>query len=155
MAALKSELPRIPKAERARAVRFQAEQIAYQRYRQQHPEGICLEHLNDQGFGGGGCGATLAEQEQRPGLGMSEGDSEGGWIQAGLVPDGIASITYRYAGKRATRTRHKPERPFTITVPVINNVVVFKVPPGVGQGPLRMLLRSASGAILRTIHPGQ
>lgn len=152
--ALRNELRRAPKRVRQLAIRVQAEQLAWQRYRQQHPEGICLVHLNSRGFGGGGCGATLADTEQHPGLGLSEGDSQGGWIQAGIVPDGVASITYHYAGKPATRTRRKPERPFTITVPVINNLIVFKIPPGVDQSPQTESLRSASGAVIRTIHPG-
>jgi len=153
--ALRTELRRTPTRIRQLAIRVQAGQLAWQRYREQHPGGICLEHLNSHGFGGGGCGATLADTEQHPGLGMSEGDSEGGWIQSGLVPDGIASITYHYAGKRATRAGGKPERPFTITVPVINNLVVFKVPPGVDQTLQTESLRAASGAIIQTIRLGQ
>jgi hypothetical protein len=154
-AALRHELRRTPKRVRQLAIRVQANQLAWQRYRQQHPEGICLEHLNSHGFGGGGCGAVLAETEQHPGLGMSEGDAGGGWIQAGLVPDGVASITYHFAGKPATRTRRKPERAFTITVPVIDNLVVFKLPPGVDQSAQTLVLRAADGVVIRTIHPGQ
>ena len=86
------------------------------------------------------------------GAGLSEGDSEGGWIQAGIVRDGIASITYHFAGRRAARPGRKPERPLTITVPVINNVVVFKIPPRVDQSAKTLQLRAANGAVIRTIH---
>jgi len=143
--ALQQQLPHIPPQLRRRAARLDAESIAYQRYRQQHPSGICLSHLNNQGDGGGGCGATLIDTENHPGLGLSQGDSQSGSINAGIVPDGIASITYRYA-----KTRHS--RAFTITVAVINNLVVYKTPRGANSARVSLTLRAASGTVIRTLH---
>lgn len=144
-AAFYREQPQIPPRLRQRAERIDAEALAYERYRQAHPAGICLSHLNNKGFGGGGCGATFADTEQHPGLGMSEGDSQGGWINAGIVPNGIASITYRYA-----KARHS--RAFTITVPVINNLVVYKTPRGVSiSAKVSLTLKSANGTVIRTL----
>jgi len=143
--AFRQGLPQIPPQLRLRAARLDAESIAYQRYGQQHPSGICLSHLNNQGGGGGSCGATLAEIENHPGLGLSEGDHEGGWINAGIVRDGIASITYRYA-----KTRHS--RAFTITVAVINNLVVYKTPRGVSNSDrVSLTLRAVNGTVIRTL----
>jgi len=144
--AFRQELPHIPPQLRHRATRLEAESIAYQRYRQQHPSGICLSHLNNHGGGGGSCGATLADTENHPGLGLSQGDSQSGSINAGIVPDGIASITYRYA-----KTRHS--RAFTITVAVINNLVVYKTPRGVyNSNRVSLTLRAANGTVIRTLH---
>jgi hypothetical protein len=139
-AALHRELPKIPVRLRARAVRAAAEQIAFQRYQQLHPEGICVVELNNAGFGGGGCGAILSQQERYPGLGGSHGD-----IQYGLVPDGIASITYRYAATRSVRA-------FTITVAVINNLVVYKASAKLSTK-LTVILRAANGHVIRTFRP--
>jgi len=143
--AFRHELPQIPAPLKQRAARIDAESIAYQRYRQQHPSGICLSHLNNQGGGGGGCGATLADTENHPGLGLSQGDSQSDSINAGIVPDGIASITYRYA-----KTRHS--RAFTITVAVINNLVVYKTPRGANSARVSLTLRAANGTVIRTLH---
>ncbi len=143
--AFRQDLPQIPPQLRHQAARLDAESIAYQRYRQQHPSGICLSHLNNHGDGGGGCGATLADTENHPGLGLSQGDSQSGSINAGIVPDGIASITYRYA-----KTRHS--RAFTITVAVINNLVVYKTPRGANSARVSLTLRAANGTVIRTLH---
>jgi hypothetical protein len=139
IAELHRELPRIPTRLRARALRVQAQQIAFQRYLQLHPEGICVAHLNNKGFGGGGCGAPLADQEHDPGLGESDGD-----IHYGLVPDGVASITYRYPTTRSARA-------FTITVPVINNLAVYKAPNKLAGNPT-LILNAPNGHVIRTVH---
>lgn len=141
---IRAELPTIPTRRRHTTLEVAAQILGWQLYQQEHPEGFCLLHLNNRGFGGGGCGATLASIEQYPGLGESQGGRKT-VLHAGIVPNGIASITYRYA--------HSPQggKQFTITVPVINNVVVFKVPTRY-QSLRSLTLRSASGQGIRAVH---
>src|SRR6185437_15456915 len=90
LAAVRHAVAHASRAVRARLLRYTAAVIASQRYEQEHPDGICLEHLNDQGFGGGGCGATTYDLQQGigGGISMGQGASKGGWIQAGIIPDG-------------------------------------------------------------------
>lgn len=151
LAALRSE--KIPSTLRTRAIRYQSQQNAWELYRQQHPAGLCLLHLNNQGYGGGGCGATTAEIEQGPGIGLSQGANGGGWIVSGIVPDGVATVSIRYPGGQPLPNSTRRSRPFTITVPVINNTVVFKEPAAASIGnDGTVVWRSANGAIVRTIH---
>ena len=65
-------------------------------------------------------------------------------IHSGIVPNGIATITYQF--RRSSGHGHG----FTITVPAINNVVVFKVPPGYQPGAHTLTLRAADGTTIRT-----
>jgi hypothetical protein len=153
-AALRTELPRIPQPLRAATTRYQQIVLANQRYRQLHPDGICLMHLNDAGFGGGGCGA-LYQQERTKGLSGSQGD-----IVDGLVPNGPASITFDYpAAPPGPHPRYPARR---IVVPVINNTIVFKLPglnsrlPNgrfINPTPTTIIWRAANGTVLKTFHP--
>lgn len=136
------------RAIRGRVLRHTAALIAYQRYNQEHPEGICLAHLNDRGFGGGGCGETANDLEQGIGGGITggEGDKEGGSIEAGIIPDGVATVTVQYPARRSHAGRRF--RGFTTTAPVVNNVVVVNVPPGVDDAHRTVTWRAASGAVI-------
>lgn len=148
LAAVRRAAAHAPAAVRARLIRHTTAAIASQRYEQEHPDGICLEHLNNRGFGGGGCGLTTYDLEQGIGGGITggEGAAGGGFIEAGIIPDGVATVAVRYPARH--RRGNRPTRPFSATVPVVNNVVVVKVPAGVDTTHGTITWRSATGAVI-------
>lgn len=148
LAAVRHAAAHAPAAIRSRLTRHTAAVIASQRYDQEHPDGICLEHLNNRGFGGGGCGLTTYDLAQGVGGGITSGEGArgGGWIQAGIIPDGVATVAVRYPVRR--RRGQRPTRVFSATVPVVNNVVVVKVPPGVDMSHRTVVWRSVTGVVV-------
>lgn len=81
-------------------------------------------------------------------------DSDARSLVEVVVPDGVATVTFRYAARAANRY-HGPLLPFTVTTAPVNNVVLADIPRNPGSDAIRhatMIWRSASGKILRAIH---
>ena len=108
--------------------------------------------LDQGGFGGGG---TAAEIEK--GLGLGFGGAATGLgpntsFVAGVVPDGVASVTLHYlAGPLGGySTKHVPAA--NITTKPVNNVIVAIVPRPTGNAqPSTMTWRAANGTIIKTL----
>lgn len=137
--ALKADLPRVPVGLRAATLALEAKQASEQRRLERlgdHP-GVCLVEASRQGQAAS-CGDTLS-QLKRFGLISWIG------VLAGIVPDGVASVTVEYPSVNG-----RPAQ--TATSRVIGNV--FVTPTG-GRGfrTLRpaMIWRAADGAIIRKI----
>ncbi len=138
-AAFHAELPRIPSALRAATLSLEARLTAQrrQRLRPVAGGGICLLTYQTRGNANGGlCGATLSVLRQQGLMGPLQ-------PLAGVVPDGVATVTFHYP-----RTTTFPAR--TITTNVVENV--FLIPPQPRDRvrlPATITWRSARGTIVR------
>lgn len=152
--ALRRVLRRQPAAEQRRIVAAQAQQLAVQRQESAGRAGLCF--------------ALVTVKRVRPPRGVDMGCSPGvpplpvgmdGWIGedhrdggtllAGIVPDGVATVTIHY-----TASGGDPAR--TLTSTVVNNVAAFEVPPHTfHQGlPARYEFRAGNGSIVRQANRG-
>jgi hypothetical protein len=137
--ALQQELPQIPARLRAGALALEPLYLANWRYdRLPHP-GVCLLALNSTGGGDVGCGMTASDIESGT---VWTGGPTGVGVVYGLVPDGVATVTVYYRGRRP------------ITVHAIDNVFIVPDPgrrfPNDGF-PDKMVWRSATGTVIQTI----
>jgi hypothetical protein len=110
------------------------------RYIEGHPEGICVS-----GYQGGSLCEPLLYAIERGGVDRG-GSNDSNLVSFDLVPNGVASITARYAKQPGSAAR-------TINVPVIHNLAVWKVGNEPNGGTPTILWRAANGRIIRTI-PG-
>lgn len=140
-AALKAELPHIPARLRAPTLALQAEQAAYERrlQRQGNQPGVCLVAADHQGQAAS-CGATVPELKQ---FGVISWNGP----LAGIVPNGVASITVNYPSVNGQPAQ-------TATSNVIGNVFVTSIHAG-SPRTFRpaMTWRSAAGTIIKKIPP--
>ena len=146
-ATLKRDLRHASAAARARALEAQQQQLDAERQESEHRQGLCFIEIGlrtrpHPGAVGFGCGAAPTEANPLSG-GNGSGDTAGGTIQSGVVPDGFVAVTAHYpaiAGAPA----------LTLTSNVVNNVYVLKVPrrPARAQSPDQWRLRRADGGVL-------
>lgn len=140
-AALRRELPHIPSSLRAGTLALEPRYLNQLKLNAAQREGVCLAALNDTGNGDScGGGFTLSAIEE--GHTLASGGPTGVGVVYGVVPDGVATVTLLYHGRRSQ------------TVPAINNVFILRNP---GQRlpqngfPDKMIWRSAQGTIIKTI----
>lgn len=137
--ALQQELPQIPARLRAGTLALEPLYLANWRYDLLPQSGVCLLALNSTGGGDGGCGSTVSDIESGT---VWTGGPTGVGVVYGLVPDGVATVTVYYRGRRP------------ITVHAIGNVFIVPDPgqrfPNDGF-PAKMVWRSATGAVIQTI----
>ncbi|HUA49470.1 MAG TPA: hypothetical protein VMA77_29820 [Solirubrobacteraceae bacterium] len=95
----------------------------------------------------GGFGGTPASAIKQTGIFGSDQTRDGARV-VGLLPDGVASVQIIYTAARGSDT----PKPFSITAPVVNNVMVVSV-PRTGEAALhgKMVWRAANGTVIRTI----
>jgi hypothetical protein len=127
-------------------MRAQSEQFAAQRQQSLHRGGVCFAvvTIGQRVSPGGvdmGCSPGVPDIHE---WGMSgwigEDHPAGGVLLAGIVPDGVATITLHYPAANRDPAR-------TVTASVINNVVVFEVPPHTAHQdfPRNVVWRTADG----------
>ncbi len=138
-AALKAELPRIPPSERAATLAFQNRQIAGAQRLQakQNRGGVCV--LTESRYEeNGACDASASIAQQ--GLLTDYG------LLSGIVPDGVATVTARYAPTRTSRAH-------VVTTRVVGNVFAtsLKIPHNTVDLQPTLIWRAADGTILKTI----
>lgn len=142
-AALMQELAHVAPSMRAAVLAVEPRFQANQRQAARPYPGVCLLALNSTGGGDVGCGSSVSDIET--GHTISTGGPTGVGVVYGLVPDGVATVTVYYRGRN-------PGHP--ITVHAIGNVFIVPDPrqrfPNEGF-PSKMVWRSASGAVLKTI----
>ena len=123
---------------RAKVLQIEHELQLDQQYDKRHPEGICVTGYHE---------ASLCEPflnaETRGGLSRSA-SSDTNSVSFYLVPNGVSHITARYPNQDGSPSR-------TITVPVINNLAVWKMTDEPGEIIPTIQWRAADGRIIRTI----
>ena len=156
----RAELPSIPKALRAETSQmFETQQRAARgRYSQPvRPVGVSLLGVNSAGGGGGGGGGTATLIDNQ-GMWLSEGGGTGAdparTLFAGVVPDGVATVTLHYPAGKLGGFSRRTGPAITVTVPAVNNVVVVSVERAGNQatGAVTTTWRAANGTIIKTIH---
>lgn len=142
--ALKRELPQIPKPLRAPTLALEPRFLDQLHYSATPHPGVCLLALNSGGGGDVDCEDTASSIEQ--GHSTSSGGPTGVGVVYGIVPDGVASVTFYYPG-------HYPGHP--VTALAISNVFILHNPgqrlPNYGF-PKKIVWRSAQGTVIKTIH---
>lgn len=145
-AALRRELPQIPKALRAGTLRLEPRFVAQQRLDARPYAGVCLLALNNTGGGDVGCDGTIANLKQHGENGS--GGPTGVGVVYGIIPDGVATLTLYYPAKG----NHAHTR--AITAKVISNVFIIRNPgqrlPNYGF-PNKVVWRSANGTVIKTL----
>jgi hypothetical protein len=152
IAALRLRLGHVRTGRRARMLAAQARYLAYLRYLARHPDGICatfvpagataLDLVDNLG-----C-ATLADF-QRWGVLADASAYLGGRIGVfwTVVPDGVATVTLRFAVREGGA-------PATLSVHPVSNVVIAREPfhaPYQSGVPSTIVLRSADGDVVKTV----
>ena len=132
--AVRAAVAHAPTKTRTSALQIEEELQLDDQYIERHPEGICVS-----GYHGASLCESLLAAQARGGL------SIGGPVVFCLVPNGVARITVRYPGSE----RGGPGR--NVTVPVINNLAVWKLTSEVGDTRPTILWRAANGKVIRTV----
>jgi hypothetical protein len=154
VAALASELPRVPRAERATTRRYGDAGFAYDRYSLEttsdHEGVFLLEELHT-GGGGGSGGQTPATIRQTGILGEIGGGTHSTPVMDGIVPARVASVTLQFP---ATRHGNHHLPPLGATGDVVNDVFAIRIPTLFERGgwPSNAIWRSASGQIIKTVN---
>jgi hypothetical protein len=139
LAALRAELPRIPRGLRPSTLALATRLLANAGARAQlaREGGICLMSVSAQGQGGT-CGSTASELKQNGML------SAFGPL-SGVVPDGVASVTINYPSGNGQRAQ-------TATTNVAGNVFASSINPGANHSATPTIIwRSATGRTLKTV----
>ena len=151
-AALRTELPTVPAAERAATRRYGDAEFAVSRYNLETSsvyQGVFLfsEHAN----GGGGSSQSLSSIRQGGPLGGGGGGNPPTPIvMDGIVPTGVATVTLTFPASRYVSHRLPP---LNATGDVVNDVFVIPIPTLFQRGswPTTAIWRSASGKVVRTV----
>jgi hypothetical protein len=139
-AALNAELPQIPPSVRAATLALEDRLIASGRrlQAQQDRGGVCLLTESQYAIGGacGGSASEISEQGMITDFGLL----------SGIVPDGVATVTARYAPTRTSRAH-------IVTTNVVGNVFAtsLKIPYNTVNLQPTLIWRSADGTILKTV----
>jgi hypothetical protein len=143
IAALRHELPQIPRRLRQGIFALQATYLDYERRSTEPYPGVCLSALNSTGNGDGDTCYALSDIEA--GHTLSSGAPGGVPVVYGLAPDGVRSVTFYYRGRY-------PGHPLTALV--ISNVYVLHDPrdrlPNNGF-PTKLVWHAANGRVIKTI----
>lgn len=155
VAALRSELPTVRRAERAPTLRYGHSNFAESRYSLETSsvhEGVFLFQEEASGGGGSCCGQSPSTIGQMGMLGGGGGGKPPSPIVMDeVVPSGVATVTLQFPA-----TRHGSHRlpPLSATGDVVNDVVVIPIPTLFQRGgwPTTAIWRSASGSVIKTIN---
>lgn len=135
--AVRASAVRAPARFRASVVRLTREQARANEYTAQHREAVCVTGYSHSSF----CAPFLEAQAR----GVVSVSANGGpdAVTYALVPNGVAQITVRYP----------KQSPRTVTVPVVNNLAVWKNAREPENLQPTVEWRAASGRVIRTIYP--
>jgi hypothetical protein len=154
------ELARIPKALRDDETQIFNAAIRTQRvdWAQNKPVvGVGLHAISlygAGGFGGGDGAAAVIESGKALGEGgAATGSGPDTSFVDGLVPDGVATVTFHYDAGSLGGYSHKRVPAANVTTRPVNNVFIAIVPRPTGNAlPWTITWRAASGKIIKTIH---
>jgi hypothetical protein len=150
-----AELPQIPKALRAATTKIFNAQLRFERDHPRPQRGGGVTLFGADASGGFAFGdATASQIEQGEDWGSGGGGSGGpgtpdSTLFSGIVPDGVATVTFYYPTGRPNGFSHRIFPPETLTMRVVNNVAVGK--PMRSSLPPKIVWRSANGTIIKTI----
>jgi hypothetical protein len=148
---LTAEMPSIPQNLRTSAQRILSSQLSAERRhdRRRLTPGVFLVGFERDGGGGGGGASAAAIRRQ--GMFMSAGTNHGA-ILSGIVPDGVASVTFDYPAQHHSGQHDDSKPAASVTATVLNNVIVTSIPRSAENAfGSKMTWRSANGAILRIV----
>ena len=119
-------------------------------------EGIILFGFGALGGGGGG-GQTAAVIAQHGMWGLTSGGTgnpAGITYFHGVVPDGVATVTFHYPAGKVGGFSRQSGGPVTVNAHVVNNVVVLSVPRAGEQATQAVTVtwRAANGKIIKTLN---
>lgn len=156
-AALRDELPQIPRALRTSTLQLAAEELAQRRAIVQQAEGIAIIALSATGVDTlvDSYSAATAQLQRRGAIshgGFKWGTST---IFSGVAPDGVATVTLHFP---AQSRAGKAAPPYTVTTHPVGNVFVVRLPRTFvpqafgGITPATTIWRTANGTVIKTIH---
>ena len=152
-AALVRAVHHLAPRERSRILQLQAQQFAMQRLQTEHRAGVCFAAVTTRRVKPPkgvdmGCGQSVPTLQNAMNGWLGEDHRGGGALLAGIVPDGVATVTLHYAAGGGDPAR-------TLTSDVVNNVAVFEVPRHTYRQdlPATWIFRAVDGRILKTITP--
>jgi hypothetical protein len=148
IAVLKRQLRSAPPHERTRALNALTQELAYTRYLERYPQGICatwvsgLQHSPD---AADNLVCDTWSEFRQWGVLVNANAGLDRLVFCTLVPDRVATVTLRFAGGSLLH-------PATLTVRPVNNVVVAQepYPPGAGRFPSHIVLRAADGHVIKS-----
>jgi hypothetical protein len=120
------------------------------------PVGVAFYGLG--GRGGGGTSGATAAQIAGGGMWISIGGGTGAdparTLFAGVVPDGVATVTLHYAAGKLGGFSHRSGPALTVTGHAVNNVVVISVERAGEQARAAVTTtwRDADGTLLKQFH---
>ena len=119
--------------------------------------GVTLYGLGGRSGGGGTGGGTAAQIESR-GMWISIGGGTGAdparTLFAGVLPDGVATVTLRYPAGKLGGFSHRSGPALTVTGHAVNNVLVISVERAGEQARVAVTTtwRAANGTVINTLH---
>jgi hypothetical protein len=116
-------------------------------------QGFSIYSRDQEGFGSGASTAAQIQEGEGLGLGgVATGSGPNTSFVAGIVPDGVASVTLHYNAGPLGGYSHKHALAANVTTKAVNNVIVAIVPrPGGNAWPSTITWRAANGKIIKTI----
>jgi hypothetical protein len=119
--------------------------------------GVHLFAASAMGGVGTGGSATLIEQRglwvsgSPPGVGVEDNARSDSTLISGIVPDGVATVTFYYPAGKPNGFSHRILPAEKLTMHVVNNVAVGK--PMRSSLPPKMVWSAANGETIKTIDP--
>jgi hypothetical protein len=119
--------------------------------------GVALYGLGGRSGGGGTGGGTAAQIESR-GMWISIGGGTGAdparTLFAGIVPDGVATVTLHYPAGKLGGFSQRSGPALTVTGHAVNNVLVISVERAGEQARVAVTTtwRAANGTVINTLH---
>jgi hypothetical protein len=140
--ALVAALAHVSPSTRRRLLAQQRRYLAWRRDEQLHPEGVTLAIVTAHPAPGTAMtwtglagGFTFGDVEAGV-AGLGEERTDTGTVFHQLVPDGVARVALRLSGRG------------TVTVPVVDNLLVVRLPPAGGAVPSSIRWLSRSGRVI-------
>ncbi len=139
----------IPNGLRRRALQALAAITAQERYDSKSHPAVCELVIAPRGGSGSTCTASARQISQSGTLNSSQLGRGAPQIAAGVVPDGVATVTVRFTASHG-------RSPITITVRPTDNVFALKAPGyNSGESAQTIIWRSKTGSIIKTISASQ
>ena len=157
-AALRSELPQIPRALRTPTLQLAARTFTQRRSAVRDAPGIAVVALAPGANGPSidAYSATTTQFLRRGAIAMAGFRSGTGTVLSGVVPDGVASVTLHFPARVGGT---KPAPALSVTARPVENVFVVRLPRSFvpqafgGTTPDSIQWRATNGTIIRTIRP--
>jgi hypothetical protein len=158
-AALRGELPQIPRALRTPTLQLAARTLAERRSTIGNAEGIAVVAVAPSHDASGpsidAYSATTTHFQQSGAISQAGFQSGSSTVLSGVVPDGIASVTLHFPTRFSGAN---PAPPLSVTAHPVENVFVVRLPrsfiaQAFGGAALDSIeWRAANGTVIRTIH---